>query len=343
MNVKPAPASGRSSPASFAIIGAGAVGSVLGWHLARAGVRVSMVGRGAHLQQIQTAGLALETAGASATALQMAATSDARTLPVQDVVFLCTKAHDLASAVETARPLIGSHTAIIPAINGLPWWYFKGLPGRHAGPISAVDPDSSLWAEFEAGRIIGAVVHFGASVAAPGLVRRTPGPRLILGELDGQASERVRHVAALLAEGGLATEIDPHIRDAVWSKLLGNIATNPLSVLCGATLDRMFGEPALLAIVRTQMTEALAVGAACGVRFEQDVDERIDIGRKLGAFRTSMLQDFDAGRPLELAAIADAVLELAERFGIPMPVTRTIVELAREADFNSIRRRSPKP
>jgi 2-dehydropantoate 2-reductase len=325
----------ESSMPTFAVVGVGAIGSVIGWRLARAGADVLLVARGAHLRHIPHEGLRLTDETGSET-LRIAACADAAGQAARDVVVLATKAQDIGAALETAAPLIGADTLVLPAINGLPWWYFKGVETRHAGPIAAVDPDHKLWDALQTNQIIGAVVHMGATVDEPGHVRLAPQPRLVLGAIDGgengTISAKVSAIASLLTAGGLPTSVDRNIRDAVWSKLLGNLSTNPLSVLTGATLDRLYTEPELLATVRAVMTETLAVGAACGVRFEQDPDSRIAIGRGLGAFRTSMLQDFERGRPLELGAIAQAVLELATRMGIAMPVTRMVIELTQAAE-----------
>ena len=315
----------------FAVVGVGAIGSVIGWRLAHAGADVLLLGRGAHLQALQSQGLRYSD-GVIDERLPVQAVSDAAGQGPRDVVFITTKAQDIASALETAAPLIGPDTVLIPAVNGLPWWYFKGLEHRHGGPIEAVDPGGRLWQRYGAERIIGAVVHLGASLPEPGWVRQAGDNRLTLGELSGQPSERLQATAALLSQAGLPTRVHEAIRDEVWSKLIGNISTNPLSVVFEATLDRLFNEPELLGLVRAVMLEAMTVGACYGVRFALDPATRIDVGRRLGAFRTSMLQDFDRGRPLETGAIVGAVLELAERAEVPMPVTRQIlqqVQLAR--------------
>ena len=309
----------------FAVVGAGAIGSVIGWRLARAGADVLLLGRGAHLQAMHAHGLRLSD-GTVDERLPVQDLSDASGQPPRDVIFITTKGQDIASALHTAAPLIGPDTVLIPAVNGLPWWYFKGFEHRHGGPIEAVDPGGQLWRRYGAERIVGAVVHLGASLPEPGWVRQAGDNRLTIGELDGQPSARVQAIAALLGQGGLPTRVHPSIRDEVWSKLIGNISTNPLSVVCNATLERLFNEPECLGKVRAVMLEAMTVGACYGVRFALDPATRIDVGRRLGAFRTSMLQDFDRGRALETAAIVGAVLELADRADVPMPMTRQILQ-----------------
>ena len=315
----------------FAIVGAGAIGSVLGWRLARAGAPVVMVGRGEHLEAMRRDGLRLADASGEARV-----TVDARTgvdgLGPADVVFLATKAHDIAGALDTAAPLIGPQTLVIPAINGLPWWYFQRAGGPHDGQtIRCLDPDGSLAARLDPARLVGAVVHLGAEVIAPGVVRQAGDNRLAIGELDGSTSERATRVARILSDAGLPTTLHPAIRDEVWSKLVGNLSTNPLSVVTGATLDRLFNEPGLLEIVQATMLETMTVGAAYSVRFALDPARRIAVGRRLGAFRTSMLQDFERGRRLELPAIVESVIELGERAGVPMPTTKMVLALAQAA------------
>lgn len=315
----------------FAVIGVGAIGSVIGWRLAHAGADVLLLGRGAHLQALQSQGLRYSD-GVIDECLPVQAVSDAAGQGPRDVVFITTKAQDIASALESAAPLIGPDTVLVPAVNGLPWWYFKGFEHRLGGPIEAVDPGGHLWQRYSAERIIGAVVHLGASLPEPGWVRQAGDNRLTLGALTGQPGERLQAIAALLSQAGLPTRVHGSIRDEIWSKLIGNISTNPLSVIYQATLDRLFNEPEMLERVRAVMLEAMTVGACYGVRFALDPATRIDVGRRLGAFRTSMLQDFDRGRPLEMGAIVGAVLELAERAQVPMPVTRQTlqqVQLAR--------------
>ena len=315
----------------FAVVGAGAVGSVMAWRLANAGASVLLVGRGERLAAIERTGLRLTDHQQDRACFVQACTDTQGEAP-REIIILATKAQDLSGALETAKPLIGPDSVVIPAVNGIPWWYFKGAGVDAERPILRIDPNGVLWAALQQQQIIGAVVHWGASINSAGEVLQSPQPRLVLGELDGVQSERIQAIAAVFEAGGLPTTVDSRIRDAVWSKLLGNIATNPLSVVTGATLDRLFNEVELAQLVRAQMAEVMAVGLASGARFEQDIDSRIDIGRKLGSFKTSMLQDFERGRPLEMAAIAEVVLDMAREMGMPMPVTRMIATLALAAE-----------
>lgn len=253
-------------------------------------------------------------------------------VPPCDMLLLAVKAQDLPAALAAAAPLLAANTTVVPLVNGLPWWLFHGVGGPYAGPLETVDPGGRLWHGLPASQVLGAVVHLGAEVVAPGWVRQAGDGRLTLGELDGSLSPRAKTLAALFDAGGLPTQVHPTIRDEVWSKLVGNLSTNPLSVISGATLNRLFAEPGLRALVEAVMLETMALGAGVGVRFPLDVQARIAVGQRLGAFRTSMLQDFDLGRPLELGAIADAPLELAERLRVPMPTTRLVRDLARAAE-----------
>ena len=321
------PVSAAVPDLSFAVVGAGAVGSVIGWRLARAEASLLMVGRGPHLQAMQRDGLRL-TDGQVDARLPVRCCTDTRGEAPHDVVFVATTAQDIESALDGAAALIGQHTVVIAAVNGLPWWYFQGVARGDAGALHAVDPEGRLFQRFAPRQLIGAVVHIGASLPGPGHVAQTGGHGLILGELDNAVTERARAIAQVLDCGGLPTQVSTSIRDDIWSKLVGNISTNPLSVVTGATLDRLFNEPGLRRLVTAVMLETMTVGAGYGVRFALDPAQRIDLGRRLGAFRTSMLQDFDRGRPLELGAIVDAVLELAERIGVPMPMTTLVRDLA---------------
>ena len=337
----PSPSSSPPSP-SFAIVGAGAVGSVIGWRLAHAGARVLLVARGAHLEAMRAHGLRFADGVVDERVRVDAVADPAGRAPV-DVAIVTTKSHDVAGALDSAAPLIGERTVVVPAINGLPWWYFLGADGPQGGtPIRAVDPDGALLARLPAARLIGAVVHLGAEVVEPGFVRQAGDNRLSIGELDGSASGRASAIAATLTAAGLPTRVHPSIRDEVWTKLAGNLPTNPLSVVTGATLDRLFNEPGLRAIVAASMHETMTVGAGHSARFSVDPATRIEVGRRLGAFRTSMLQDFERGRPLELAAIGDAVVELGARIGVPMPVTTMVLALAREAQHAATTRRGAR-
>ncbi len=321
------------------------MGCVVAWRLARAGARPTLVGRGPALEVIAAQGLRF-SAGADDARLPVRVVSIGSALAEEapcDLLLLAVKAQDVRGALDCAAPLLGAHTTIVPLLNGLPWWLFHGASGSCSGPIAAVDPDAWLWRSVSARQLLGAVVHLGAEIVEPGWVRQAGDGRLTLGELDGSVSDRAGHLAGLLGAGGLPTQVHPSIRDEVWSKLVGNLSTNPLSIISGATLDRLFSEPGLREIVEAVMREAMALGLRLDVRFPLDVPARIAVGQRLGAFRTSMLQDFDLGRPLELGAIADAPIELADRVRVPMPITRLVRDLARAAERSRDLRRRASP
>lgn len=311
----------------IAVVGAGAIGSIIAARLALAGSAPLLLGRGAHLHAIREHGLALEDGpGTQRVTLDVLEQVPADA-PRCDLVILCTKAQDLRAAVTSAGALIGPQTTVMAAVNGLPWWLFHGQSQAQSGPIEAVDPGGWLWRRWPAQRLLGCVVHLGASLPAAGHVRQAGDNRLSIGELDGSIGERVQSLADTLTRGGLPTAVSGAIRNEVWSKLVGNASSNPLSVVTGATLDHLLGDASLMPLVRTQMLEVMAIGAACGADFALTPEQRIDVGRRLGAFRTSMLQDFDRGRPLELAAISDALLELADRLGVAVPTLRAVRNL----------------
>jgi 2-dehydropantoate 2-reductase len=228
---------------------------------------------------------------------------------------------------------VGENTVVVPTINGIPWWYFQGQGGPLEGQaVSAVDPNGALLRALPWARIVGCVVYMAAEVRAPGCIVAISPHRMILGEPSNRQSERTTLLCHLLSAAGIAATASDRIRDEIWTKLLGNLALNPLSVLTGAPLEAQADDPNLRAIVLGIGREVLAVGATYGASFMVDPPGMAEISRQLGPFKTSMLQDFERGRPLELAAIGDAVVELASRHDIPMPVTRAILSLARFRD-----------
>lgn len=333
----------------IAVAGAGAIGCTLAARLASAGQAVSLLARGAALTAIAREGLRLDdldgTHRVPAGALRVS--DDAAALGPQDLVLYCAKSQDLAALAEAAAPLVGAHTLLLPLVNGVPWWYFHGAGGRYDGErVQAVDPDGRLAAALPLPQVLGTVVFVTAELAAPGHARSRTPHLLMLGEpaAEGGAAEpgkvssgeavgsvtpRLLAACAALSRAGVEARALPQIRDALWTKLIGNVVSNPLSVVTGATLEQLFGDAELLPLAETVLREALLAAAAYGARVTVDPKSFVEQGRAMGAFRTSMLQDYERGRPLELAAIGDAVLELAARLDIPMPMTRRVVDLAR--------------
>ena len=301
------------------VYGAGAVGGYLAVLLARAGAAVSVVARGAHLAAIRERGLRLLVDGEEL-GVEVPATDAPATLGKQDIVLVTLKAHAIAGAVDGIRTLLDRRTPVVTAVNGVPWWYFHRLASpfgeRH---VESVDPGGAIWRGIGPERAIGCVVYPSVEVVRPGLVRHLSDNRLILGEPNGERSERTVALAALLLGAGLRAPIRPHLRNDIWMKLWGNLAFNPLSALTHATLDVIATEPGTRAIAAALMAEAQAVGEALGARFAVDIDKRIEGAAAVGAHRTSMLQDLTLGRPLETDALTGAVRELSALTGIATP------------------------
>ncbi|MBP5855868.1 2-dehydropantoate 2-reductase [Marivibrio halodurans] len=313
------------------IFGAGAVGGTIAARLAAAGQSVSVVARGDTLAAIEANGLILAEDGTEITA-PLTVTDDPATLPPQDVVLLGLKAHQIEPALPAIEPLLSARPLVVPAINGLPWWYFEGVADHPPGGarIDSVDPNGALARAFPATRLSGCVVYVAARTLAPGRVESSGYRRLILGPVLGTSPDGLEDFAATLANAGFEAPIDPDIRQAVWMKLWGNLWANPISVLTAAPMGPITDEPAVRATARRMMEEAQAVAARLGVVLDEDIEDRIDRpGKSLPDFRTSMLQDFDRGRPIELEAILGTVRELAHRLDIPAPTIDTVYGLTR--------------
>lgn len=310
----------------IAIFGAGVVGGFLAARLAEAGAVA--VARGASLAAIEANGITLVEAGSSRT-VRVPVTGDPRSLGRQDLVVLTLKAHSLPSAAPDIAALCGPNTVLVAAQNGLPWWYFYREGGPLEGErIRAVDADGSLYARLDPARVLGCVVQIAATSPEPGVIRHQFGNRFVIGEPDGTLSERLRDVAEVLTGAGLQAPTTTAIRREIWQKLWGNIAFNPLSVLTGAGMDRLIGDPGTRRIASAIMDEAERVAHRLGIRFDETRDARIDRLAPLGGYKTSMLQDVEAGRPVELAALCEAVMEIAGRFEIPTPTLKIVATLA---------------
>jgi 2-dehydropantoate 2-reductase len=293
------------------VFGAGAIGGLVGARLARLGeAEVSLIARGAHLAAMRENGLTLKDENGQTT-VKVRATDQAAELGPQDYVFLALKAHALPGVVDSLQPLLGPHTAVVTAQNGVPWWYFYRHGGLHEGQrIAAVDPDGRLWDGIGPERVIGCVVHPAAEIEVPGIIRHIEGDRLPLGEPSGEKTDRTARLASLLVAAGLRAPIRPQIRNEIWVKLWGNLSFNPVSALTGGTLEQICRDPGTRAIVRAMMVEAQAIGEKLGASFGVDVDRRIEGAEAVGAHKTSMLQDLELGRPMEVDALVTAVQEL---------------------------------
>ena len=311
------------------IFGAGAIGGYLGAKLAAAGADVSLVARGPHLAALQANGLTLIEAG-NRTAVPVRATEDASSLGAQDYVILTLKAHSVPSVVDRILPLLGPQTTLVSGVNGVPWWYFHRHGGAYDGHrLASVDPGDVQWNGFGPSRVLGCVVYPAAEVTEPGVVRHIEGNRFSLGEPSGEISARATALSRVLQTAGLKAPVRPRLRDEIWVKLWGNLSFNPISALTHATLDVLCTDPGTRAVARAMMREAQAVAEALGVKFPIDVDRRIDGGAAVGAHRTSMLQDLEAGRPMEIEALVGSVAELGRMVGVAMPTVDTVLALVR--------------
>jgi len=312
------------------VFGAGAIGGLMAAKLAAKGeAEVTVIARGPHLAAMQAKGLKLISEGTE-TVVPVRAVAAAEEAGPQDYVIVTLKAHSLPGAGQQMQPLIGPETAIVSAVNGVPWWYFHGLAGPYEGRrVESVDPGGVVSALLPPARAVGCIVYPAADVPEPGVIQHTYGDRFTLGEPDGSRSERVNALAAALVAAGFKAPVRPRIRDELWVKLWGNMAFNPLSALTSATLDVITGEAELRAVCRQMMLEGQAVAEKLGVRFAIDVDKRIAGGAEVGAHKTSMLQDLEKGRPMEVDALLGAVVELDEMVDEQTPTCRTVLALLR--------------
>ena len=313
----------------IAVFGAGAIGGYLGAKLAQAGTDVTLVARGPHLEAMQSRGLRL-IEGGEETTVHPRAVADGREAGTQDYVILALKAHSITPALTSIAPLLGPETAVVAAQNGVPWWYFYGLPGEWRDRrLESVDPGGLIWEKIGPQRAIGCVVYPACEVVEPGVVRHVEDERFSLGEPDGSRSERVARLAQALIATGLRARVRSRIRGEIWLKLWGNLALNPISALTRATLAQACGDPAIRAFAREVMLEAEAVAVAFGEKMLVGVDARLNGAAAMGAHKTSMLQDLEAGRPLEIEAISGAVVELARLTGVASPRLEALHGLVR--------------
>lgn len=311
------------------VVGAGAIGTFLGTHLARTGAEVSALARGATAAALRAHGLRLEEGGATLT-VPVRVVEDTRALDAQDLVIVAVKGPALPAVAPQVGLLLGPETIVLPAMNGVPWWFFHGLAGSHEGAaVRAVDPDGRVAAAIPVRHVVGCVVHATCSVVAPGLGRHGFGRGLIVGEPGGLVSARVSALAGRLAEAGFEVTISKRIQADVWYKLWGNMTMNPMSALTGATCDRLLDDPLLDRFTLAMMAEAAAIGEKIGCPIRQSGEERNAVTRKLGAFKTSMLQDVEAGKPLEIDALLTAVSEIGGRVGVATPSTDALLGLTR--------------
>ena len=312
------------------VFGAGAIGGLMAAKLAAKGdADVTVIARGPHLAAMQAKGLVLRSEGQEIAVPVRAVASAAEAGP-QDYVVVTLKAHSLPGAAQQMQPLLGPETAIVSAVNGIPWWYFHKLPGPHEGRVvESVDPGGVVTRLLPPERAIGCIVYPAAEVPEPGVIEHTYGDRFTLGEPDGSRSARVNALSEALIAAGFKAPVRPKIRDEMWVKLWGNMAFNPISALTTATLDVLIADDGQRGIARAMMLEGQAVAEKLGIRFAIDVDKRIAGGAEVGAHKTSMLQDLERGRPMEIDALLGSVVELAELVDVPVPTCRTALALVR--------------
>ena len=316
----------------IAIVGAGAIGGYLGACLTRAGADVVLFARGPHLRAMHERGLRIVSPDGDFEVKPQVA-GDLNAIGRADVVILGVKAHGVAALAPQLRPLLDAGTTVVSTQNGIPWWYFQNYPGDLNGlHLEHVDPGGAIAKAIEPERVVGSLAYFSTDIAEPGVIHHTEGDRLTLGEPDGTRTERVRALADALVAAGLRARVTTRVRHEIWVKLLGNVAFNPISALTGGTLDELVRHPDLAAVIREIMTETEAVAARLGVEIPISIDQRMAGAEKVGAHKTSMLQDYEAGRPMELDAIVGAVVELGDRLGVPMPATRTVYACAKMLD-----------
>ncbi len=312
------------------IVGAGAIGGWMGAKLSRcAGVQLSVFARGASLAALQRDALQLHTHDAHIQA-NVKASNDAAELGEQDLVILAVKAPAVREVAGQITPLLGKETMLLSAMNGVPWWFFNGFGGALAGQrLQSIDADGQIAQHLKAEHIIGSVVHASCAVKSPGLVQHNFGNGLIIGEPSGERSPRVQALLALLLEAGFDASLSPQIQKDIWYKLWGNMTVNPVSAITGATTDQILGDDLLRGFISAVMLEAKAIGEHIGIPIAQQPEDRHQVTLKLGAFKTSMLQDVEAGRAVELDALVSAVREIGQLCKLPTPWTDALLGLAR--------------
>jgi len=308
----------------FLIAGAGAIGAYIGARMAHAGFDVTLFARGPHLRAMQLNGVQVKSSDGDFVARPKISGSLEEVGPV-DVVFLGVKAHGLPQLAPQLRPVLGPDTTVVSTQNGIPWWYFQRFGGDWEGlRLESVDPAGVISAAIEARRVVGSIVYFSTEISSPGVIQHMEGNRISLGEPDGARSDRCRQIAEALIASGLRCPITARIRHEIWVKVLGNASLNPVSALTRATLAQMLRDPGVSALIRNIMQEVEAVSGKLGMELPVSIEQRMAGAEKVGEHKTSMLQDLEAGRPMELEALVGAVVELGERVGLPMACTRTV-------------------
>jgi 2-dehydropantoate 2-reductase len=308
----------------FLVAGAGAIGAYIGARMAQAGFDVTLFARGPHLRAMQEHGVQVKSSEGDFVALPKIASS-LEEVGAVDVVFLGVKAHGLPQLAPQLKPVLGADTTVVSLQNGIPWWFFQGFGGEWEGlRLDRVDPGGVISSAIEARRVAGSIIYFATEIPTPGVIQHTEGNRITLGEPDGSRSDRIRQLAEALIASGFRCPITTRIRHEIWVKVLGNASFNPVSALTRATLAQMAHDPGVSFVIRNIMQEVEAVSHKLGMELPITIDQRIAGAEKVGEHKTSMLQDLEAGRPMELEALVGAVVELGERLALPMTYTRAV-------------------
>lgn len=308
----------------FLIAGAGAIGAYIGARMAKAGFDVTLFARGLHLRAMQESGVQVKSSDGDFVARPSIAASLEEVGPV-DVVFLGVKAHGLPQLAPHLKPVLGPDTTVVSTQNGIPWWYFQGFGGEWDGlRLERVDPGGVVSSAIEARRVVGSIIYFATEIPEPGVIQHIEGNRITLGEPNGSRSDRLRGIAEALIASGFRCPVTSRLRHEIFVKVLGNASLNPVSALTRATIVQMIRDPGVCSVIRNIMEEVEAVSNKLGMELPISIDQRIAGAEKVGEHKTSMLQDLEAGRPMELEALVGAVVELGERVGLPMSTTRTV-------------------
>lgn len=322
---------GDTRDMKICIYGAGAIGGYMGIMLSKAGADVSLIARGAHLAAIREKGLKVQFKDGSEEHAMLHATDDPAELGPQDYVVIALKAHQAWEVADQMKPLLGPDTAVVTAQNGVPWWYFYGFEGQYKDlRIEAVDPDDRQWNAIGPQRVIGCTVYPAAEITEPGVIRHIYGDKFGLGEPDRSITPRLEAFAAMVDKGGLKSRIYPDIRNDIWLKLWGNLCFNPISALTHATLDVVATDPGTRAVAHAMMSEAEKIARRIGVHFRVDIERRINGAANVGAHRTSMLQDLEKGRPLEIDALLTAVQEMGRLVAVDTPYIDAVLGLVQQ-------------
>jgi 2-dehydropantoate 2-reductase len=309
------------------IYGAGAIGGYLGVQLALAGADVSLVARGAHLAAMRADGLKL-LIGDDERVVRPRCTDNPAELGPQDFIIICLKAHSITGVIEAMQPLLGPHTRIVTAVNGIPYWYFYKHGNECEGStLESIDPGGRQWRELGPERAIGCIVYPATEIEAPGIIRHVYGDRFPIGEPSGEKSQDVERLSAIFTKAGLQAPVLDRIRDEIWLKLWGNVCFNPISALTHATLDVICSDPATRAVAKAMMLETQAIAETFGAKFRVDVERRIEGAHKVGAHKTSMLQDLERGRPMEIDPLVTVVQEMGRLTQMPTPAIDLVLSL----------------